>query len=112
MISYLHQFTWISIEGFKLNRQLVENEPTTTNKTSDINESSIKYSYEQLRVIGSIPPPPPPIPPPLLEGDTDVRYMAHVSTHIPLYKGNEDPRKHWLIYELTCETNVVTNEDR
>ena len=38
--------------------------------------------------------------------------MGHRSTHIPLYEGDEDPRRHWFICELTWEENQVTPEDR
>ena len=38
--------------------------------------------------------------------------MGHGSAHIPLYEGDEDPRRHWFIYELTWEANQVTDEDR
>ena len=32
--------------------------------------------------------------------------------HIPVYEGDEDPRRHWFIYESTWEANQVTDEDR
>ena len=35
--------------------------------------------------------------------------MAHMSTHIPFYEGDEYPRRHWFLYESTWESNVVTN---
>ena len=38
--------------------------------------------------------------------------MGHESAHIPLYEGDEDPRRHWFIYELTWEANQVTDKDR
>ena len=38
--------------------------------------------------------------------------MVHVSAHNPLYEGDEDPRWHWFVYELTWEANIVTSEDR
>ena len=37
--------------------------------------------------------------------------MGHRSAHIPLYEGDEDPRRHWFICELTWEANQVTDED-
>ena len=38
--------------------------------------------------------------------------MRHDIAHIPLYEGDEDPRWHWFVYELTWEANDVTSEDR
>ena len=38
--------------------------------------------------------------------------MGHGSAHIPLYEGDDDPIRHWFIYESTWEANQVTDEDR
>ena len=58
----------------------------------------------------SPPPPTPPLPPPeSSDSDSD---MGHGSAHIPLYEGDEDPRRHWFVCESTWEANQVTYEDR
>ena len=38
--------------------------------------------------------------------------MGHESAHIPLDEGDEDPRRHWFVYELTWEANQVTKKDK
>ena len=84
-----------------------------TNKTTDGNESSINNSStERNKQITPLPPPPPPpLPPPEEDNDSDSD-MGHGSAHIPLYEGDEDPRRHWLVCESTWEANQVTDEDR
>ena len=57
-----------------------------------------------------ITPPPPPPPPESSDNDFDMGRIG--SAHIPLYEGDEDPRRHWFVYELTLEANQVTDEDR
>ena len=57
------------------------------------------------------PPPPPPLLPPPESNDSDSD-MGHGSAHIPLYEGDEEPRRHWFICELTWEANQVTDKDR
>ena len=56
-------------------------------------------------------PLPPPLPPPRGDSDSDSD-VGHGSAHIPLYEGDEDPRRHWFICESTWEANQVTAEDR
>ena len=78
-----------------------------TEKYSNENKSYVENNYEEKIVIESNPPPPPP---PLLPGEEIyVECMAHMSTHIPFYEGDEYPRRHWFLYESTWESNVVTN---
>ena len=38
--------------------------------------------------------------------------MGHGSAQIPLYEGDEDPRRHWFICESIWEANKVTEEER
>ena len=69
----------------------------------------VDNSYAQINN-QNIPLPPPP-PPPGGESDNDSD-MGHGSAHIPLYEGDEDPRRHWFVCESTWEANQVTVEDR
>ena len=96
----------MSTEEFELIQLLVEEK--LTNKNFDENESSDETSYDQHRATENIRPPPPPPP----EADADVDDMGHDVGHIPLYEGDEDPRRHWFVCESTWEANVVTSEDR
>ena len=58
---------------------------------TDGNESSFDYSCEQQDMLNIPLPPPPPPPSSPPEGDSDTD-MGHISSHIPLYEGDEDPR--------------------
>ena len=84
-----------------------------TTKMTDGNESSLDNSSAQKNKQSNplSPPPPPPPPPPKEYNDSDFD-MGHETTHIPLYEGDEDPRRHLFICELTWEANQVTDEDR
>ena len=53
----------------------------------------------------------PPLLPPPESSDSDSD-MGHRSAHIPLYEGDEDPRRHWFVCESTWEANQVIDEDR
>ena len=81
-------------------------EEGSTNKTTEGNESSVKNSCDHHKAVENTPPPP--------KGDTDVDVddMGHSATHIPLYEGYEDPKKHWFICESTWEANAITSEDK
>ena len=72
-------------------------------KKTDGDESSIDDSSTERNK--KITPPPPPPPPESSDIDSD---MGHGSAHIPLYEGNEDPRRHWFV----CESTWEENEDR
>ena len=37
--------------------------------------------------------------------------MVHVTSHIPPFEGDEDPKHHWFVCESIWETNAITNED-
>ena len=37
--------------------------------------------------------------------------MAHMTAHIPLYEGDEDPKRHWFLCEQIWEETVVSNEE-
>ena len=86
---------------------LIEDETT---KKTDKDESSIHdSSAERNKQITPPPPPPPPPPPKISDSDFD---MGHGSADIPLYEGDEDPRRHWFVCESTWEANQVTDEDK
>ena len=51
-------------------------------------------SCERSSVTGSDPPSPPPT------GEVKfVVEMTHVTSDIPLYEGEKDPKHHWFFYE-------------
>ena len=60
----------------------------------------------QIKHPTTLPPPPAGE-----DSDSDTN-VVHGSAHIPLYEGDEDPRRHWFVYESTWEENQVTTEDR
>ena len=78
---------------------------TTNGDKSFVDDSSAARNKQ----ITPPPPPPPPPPPESSDRDSD---MGHRSAHIPLYEGDEDPRRHWFVCESTWEANQVTDEDR
>ena len=80
-----------------------------TTKTTDENESSVDNSSAQKNKKNN--PLSPPSRPPKEDSDSDSD-MGYRSAHIPLYEGDEDPRRHWFVYESTWEANQVTDEDR
>ena len=86
--------------------RLLVGEETTT-KTTDINESFVNNSsaHKNKQNTPLSPPPPPP-----KEDSYSDSNMGHGSAHIPLYEGDEDPRRHWFVFELTWEANQVTDE--
>ena len=38
--------------------------------------------------------------------------MHHHSVHIPIYEGEEDPRRHWFICERMWATTNIIDEDK
>ena len=65
---------------------------TTIDKTFDGDKKNFKNNCEGNRVTGFNPQPPPPPPPSPLPGEyIDAGDIMHISSHIPLYEGNEDP---------------------
>ena len=102
--------SWTSTEEVDPDRLLVGEEIKT--KTTDENESSIDNSSAQKNKNIPLPPPPPaPLPPPKEDSDSDFD-MGHVSVHITLYEGDEDPRRHWFVCESTWDANAITSEDK
>ena len=92
-------------EEFYMNRLLIEEE---MKKTTDRNESFVDDSFAE-RTKQITPPPPPP---PLEESSDSDFNVGHGSAHIPLYEGDEDPRRHRFVCESTWEANQVMDEDR
>ena len=103
-------FTWVSLEGLDINLLLVESTPNVIEKTFDKNESFVKNISKENAVIEINAPPPPP--PRMSEEDIDIKDMVHMSEHIPLYEGDEDPKRNWFVCDSYWEANVVNSEDR
>ena len=76
---------------------------------TDENEISIDNSSAQKNKQNTPLSPPPP--PPKEDSDSDSN-MGHGLAHIPLYEGDEDPRRNWFIYKSTWEENQVIDEDK
>lgn len=36
----------------------------------------------------------------------------HHSVHIPTYEGDDDPRRHWFVYERMWDATNVTDDDK
>jgi hypothetical protein len=32
--------------------------------------------------------------------------------HIPIYEGDEDPKRHWFVYEKNWDASDITDEDK
>ena len=87
----------------------VEEKSTTDGGTSSVDQNFAGATTSTIPPLS--PPPTPPTPPTFESSESDLD-MGHGSAHIPLYEGDEDPRRHWFICESTWEANQVTDEDR
>ena len=83
-------------------------ESTTDGGTNSVDQNSAGPTTSTTPPLS--PPPTPPTPPTSESSESDSD-MGHGSAHIPLYEGDEDPRRHWFICESTWEENQVTSED-
>ena len=61
----------------------------TRGNTRSVDNSSAQRNKQ------NIPLPPPP---PEEDSDSDPD-MGHGLAHIPLYEGDEDPKRHWFVYK-------------
>lgn len=54
----------------------------------------------------------PTINPPIRQNTKKKKMSHHHSVHIPICEGEEDPRRHWFVYERMWDVADITDEDK
>ena len=83
------------------------------NPSTDKSDEELQFEKISLTWSTNHPTINPCVPQMNIQQNTKSKKMLHHdSIHIPIYEGEEDPRRHWFVYERMWDATNMTNDDK